>query len=79
MEEKKEKEKNIRQLLLGFEKLAGEPLVISLLVKEGNVHFIECYSTRVHDASEEEAEEPSKNIHHIKDKSAMQIAKDYIG
>lgn len=48
--------------LLGFEKHIGKPCVVSLLIENGNVDFISCWSkTRLDDLKDEGEEEHPKN------------------
>ncbi len=82
---KKVKQKrNIERWLLGFERLAGQPVVLSILVEQGKCEFLSCITKHSYDEIEEaDSEEPKISLQKLNLKGLQQasqdIVKKYIG
>lgn len=80
--ENRQDKEDIESWLLGFEKLAGRPVVISLLVEDGNIDFVSVVRKKLYlsDESEDPDETPSIDFEKAKEtKTTFLEMPDYIG
>ena len=88
MERTKQKiEEDIKEWILSFERLARKPVVVSLLIQDGNIEFVNCSDrNRVLDVDDDEADDeadsPRQSLNELAEertRSARLSFKDYIG
>lgn len=72
--------KSTREWLIGFEKAAGQPVVVTLVVQRGVVRFYSCVSKRaaLHDDEDEDDGPPGVNLARI-NRDRLSLKGAYIG
>jgi len=74
---------NLEEWILSFERLARKPVVVSLLVQEGNIEFINCTDkNRFLDYDDEEESNEHISLKDLENQSIINSKlniKDYIG
>jgi len=77
-QERKKTIKNYEAWLLSFERLAGKPVVVSLLVDKGRIEFVTCLDRKRYlDLIDDEGDDPSVELVALKHKDLN--LKNYIG